>query len=207
MIQSEIRRIVVFTLDVDASAILAEAATNYRWDKNMKRLNVSLGHHAPYVINAVVEIPKGSRRKYRYNSRHKRYRVDYKFSIPAPVEQGWIPDTIEENGSSLEAIIISRNATLPGYVCQIRPIGILKFKNRSHRVIGVLLSEDRYVNIQSIYDMDASLIKEIAAFYEPYFELDGWLDKKDTFELIERAHQRYLKKEKKRKKEPDEEDE
>jgi len=126
----------------------------------MKRLlNVYLGHHAPYVINAVVEIPKGSKRKYRYNSRRKRYRVDYKFSVPAPVEQAWIPETIGENGSNLEAIIISRNATRPGYVCQIRPIGTLKFKNKSNRVIGILLSEDRYVNIQSIYDMDANLIK------------------------------------------------
>lgn len=174
----------------------------------MKRLlNVSIGYHTPHVINSVVEIPKGSRRKYRYNSRRKRYRVDYKFSVPAPIEQGWIPETIGENGSNLEAIIISRNATRPGYVSQIRPIGTLKFKNRSHRIIGILLSEDSYVNIQSIYDMDTNLIKKIITFYEPYFELEGWLDKKDTLELIERSHQRYLKKEKRPRKRLDEEDE
>jgi inorganic pyrophosphatase len=160
----------------------------------MKRLsNVSLGHHAPNVINSIVEIPKGSRRKYRYNSKRKRYRVDYKFSTPSPLEQGSIPETIGENGSSLDTIIISRSPTRPGYVCQIRPIGTLKFKNQSHRVIGISISEDRYINIQSIDDLDNNLIKRIIAFFEPYFELDGWLDKKSTFELIKRSHQLYLK--------------
>jgi len=162
----------------------------------MKRLsNISIGHHTPNVINAVVEIPKGSKRKYRFNSRRRKFRVDYKFSVPSPVEQGWIPETIGENGSNLEAIIISRKPTRPGYVCQIRPIGALKFKSKSHRIIGILLNEDRYVNIQSIYDMEANLIKKMIAFYEPYFELDGWLDKKDTFKLIEDSYKRYNEKE------------
>lgn len=171
----------------------------------MKRLsNVSLGHHAPKVINSIVEIPKGSRRKYRYNSRRKRYRVDYKFSTPSPVEQGWIPETIGENGSNLDSIIISRSPTRPGYVCQIRPIGTLKFKNQSHRIIGVLISDDRYINIQSIDDLGNNLVKRIIAFFEPYFELDGWLDKKETFKLIESSHQLYLKKASRRKSDEEE---
>lgn len=171
----------------------------------MKRLpNIALGHHAPKVINSVVEIPKGSRRKYRYSSRRRKYRVDYKFSTPAPVEQGWIPETIGENGSNLDTIIISRNPTRPGYVCQIRPIGTLKFKNNSHRVIGVLLSDDRYINIQSINDLDNSFVKEIIVFFEPYFEIDGWLDREETLELIGEAHQLYLKRGRPRKKSSEE---
>lgn len=174
----------------------------------MKRLlNISLGHHAPHVINTIIEIPKGSNRKYRLNSRRKKYRVDYKFSMPAPVEQGWIPETLGENGSNLEAIVISRNATQPGYVCQIRTIGALKFKGKSYRIIGIGLSEDRYTDIQSIYDIDANLVKKIIAFYEPFFELDGWLDKNEAFELIDSSYRRYLEKEKRRRKKSDRQEE
>lgn len=158
----------------------------------MNLRDISLGRHAPSIINVVIEAPKGSRKKYRYHAKSRKFRLAYEFSIPVPTEYGWIPQTVAEDGHFLNAMVIATNASHPGYVCEARPIGVLKRKDRDHHVICVMLGDERYTSVKDISDLDVNLLKKIVQFFEPYFELSGWLNHTETVEIIKRAHEVYI---------------
>jgi inorganic pyrophosphatase len=162
----------------------------------MNLQDISLGRHAPSIINVVIEAPKGSKKKYRYHAKSGRFRLAYEFSMPVPTEYGWIPETTAEDGHFLNAMVIARNSSHPGYVCEARPIGILKRKDRDHHVICVLLGDERYASVKDISDLDVKLLKKIVQFFEPYFELSGWLNHTETVEVITGAHEKYIAKRK-----------
>jgi inorganic pyrophosphatase len=158
----------------------------------MNLRDISLGRHAPSIINVVIEAPKGSRKKYRYHAKSRKFRLAYEFSMPVPTEYGWIPETVAEDGHFLNAMVIASNASHPGYVCEARPIGILKRKDRDHHVICVMLGDERYTSVNDISDLDVKLLKKIVQFFEPYFELSGWLNRPETVEVIKAAHEAYI---------------
>jgi len=161
--------------------------------KNQMNLqDTPLGRHAPSIVNVVIEVPKGSKKKYHYHTRSRKFKLAYKFSIPVPTEYGWIPETIAEDGHFLNAMVIARHSTHPGYICEARPIGILKRKDNDHHVICVLLGDERYTSVQDIFDLDVKLLKKIVHFFEPYFELSGWLGRAETIQIIKTAHERYM---------------
>ena len=158
----------------------------------MNLRDISLGRHAPSIINVVIEAPKGSRKKYRYHAKSRKFRLAYEFSMPVPTEYGWIPETVAEDGHFLNAMVIATNASHPGYVCEARPIGVLKRKDRDHHVICVMLGDERYTSVKDISDLDVNLLKKIVQFFEPYFELSGWLNHAETVEVIKKAHDAYI---------------
>ena len=158
----------------------------------MNLRDISLGRHAPSIINVVIEAPKGSRKKYRYHAKSRKFRLAYEFSMPVPTEYGWIPETVAEDGHFLNAMVIARNASHPGYVCEARPIGVLKRKDRDHHVICVMLGDERYTSVKDISDLDVKLLKKIVQFFEPYFELSGWLNHAETIKVIKDAHEAYI---------------
>ena len=112
--------------------------------------------------------------------------------MPVPTEYGWIPETVAEDGHFLNAMVIATNASHPGYVCEARPIGVLKRKDRDHHVICVMLGDERYTSVKDIADLDVNLLKKIVQFFEPYFELSGWLNHAETIEVIKEAHETYI---------------
>ncbi len=158
----------------------------------MNLLEATLGRHAPSVINVVVEIPKGSKKRYQYNPKRRRFEVDFKFSLPMPTEYGWIPETIGSDGEHLDAMVLARYPTRPGYICQARPIGTLKRKDLDHKVVCVMLGDEKYKDVQDVSDLDAVVLRKMVKFFEPYFELNGWLEQAETLELIKEAHAKYL---------------
>jgi len=158
----------------------------------MNLFDAMLGRHAPSVINVIVEIPKGSKKRYQYNPRRKRFEVEFKFSIPMPTEYGWIPETVGEDDEYLDAMVLARHPTRPGYVCQARPIGTLKRKDLDHKIICVMLGDEKYRDVQDISDLDSIILKKIINFFEPYYEIDGWLGQAETLEFIKESHKRHL---------------
>jgi inorganic pyrophosphatase len=158
----------------------------------MNLQDIPLGRHAPSIINVVVEAPKGSRKKYRYHAKSRRFRLAYEFSIPVPTEYGWIPETIAEDGHFLNAMVIARHSSHPGYICEARPIGLLKRKDKDHHVICVLLGDERYTGVKDIFDLDVKSLKKIVQFFEPYFELSGWLNHTEAIDVVKTAHEKYI---------------
>ncbi|MDE0184276.1 MAG: inorganic diphosphatase [Candidatus Poribacteria bacterium] len=157
----------------------------------MNLQEISLGRHAPSIVNVVIEASKNSQEKYHFHAKSGRFKLAYKFSVPVPTEYGWIPETIAEDGHFLNAMVIGREPTHPGYICEARPIGMLKRKDNDHHIICVLLGDEEYASIQDIADLNINWIRKIVAFFEPYFELSGWLTRIEAIEAIKSAHGKY----------------
>ena len=55
-----------------------------------------------------------------------------------------------------------------------------------------MLGDERYASVKDISDLDVKLLKKIVQFFEPYFELSGWLNHAETIEVIKEAHEAYI---------------
>src|SRR5512147_2416931 len=92
---------------------------------------VGPGKKAPEIVNAVVEIPFGSRIKYEIDHVTNLVKVDRVLYSPIhyPAEYGYIPHTLADDGDPLDILVLIQGATYPGVVVEARPIGALKMRD------------------------------------------------------------------------------
>jgi inorganic pyrophosphatase len=75
-------------------------------------------------VEAIVEVPEGSRNKYEMDHRAGRIRLDRMLftSTHYPHDYGFIPGTLAEDGDPLDVMVILDERTFPGCVVQARPV-------------------------------------------------------------------------------------
>ena len=154
----------------------------------MNIFQTPIGRYAPGIMNVVVEIPKGSRKRYRYHRKRRAFVVDYRLMVSTPGEYGWVPETWAKGGKRVNAVVLARKPTWGGNVCEARPIGALRRRDGDHQIISVLLGEPRYEDIRNIHDLDETALRRIAQFYEPFFPLEGWLARDAALEFLKETH-------------------
>ena len=154
----------------------------------MNILQTPIGRYAPGIMNVVIEIPKGSRKRYRYHRKRRAFVVDYRLMVSTPGEYGWIPETWAKGGKRVNAVVLAGKPTWGGNVCEARPIGALRRRDGDHQIISVLLGEPRYEDIRDIHDLDETVVRRIVQFYEPFFPLVGWSGRDAALELLKEAH-------------------
>lgn len=109
------------------------------------------------VINTVVEIPKWSTLKIEWNRKLAVFQLDrVEPSIFAkPVNYGFIPQTLDEDGDELDTLVITNDPIPTGVYLQARVVGVLNFEDdgeMDHKVICVP-EDDRNTGDQ-IKDLD-----------------------------------------------------
>ena len=77
-------------------------------------------------IEIIVEIPQGSRNKYEMDHASGRIRLDRMLftSTRYPLDYGFIPDTLAEDGDPLDAMVLLAEPTFPGCSITARPVGV-----------------------------------------------------------------------------------
>ena len=116
---------------------------------------------SPGLINLLVEIPAGSRNKYEYCAKSGVMVLDRVLhaSVRYPFDYGFIPNTLAEDGSPLDAMVIMAEPTFAGCLIRARPIG--------------LLDMDDHGAYDSIRQIGASRLEDVAEFFRTYRNLDG----------------------------------
>lgn len=163
------------------------------------------GNYEKGEINTVVEIPKWSTLKIEWNRELACFELDrVEPSIFAkPVNYGFIPRTLDEDGDELDTLIITNEPVPTGVYVKARVIGILNFEDdgeADHKVVCVP-ADDRNIGdtINSLDDLHPSWKQKIEHHFNHYKDLKkpgstkvlGWSDveeaKKIIAESIERA--------------------
>ena len=87
---------------------------------------------SPGLVNLIVEIPAGSRNKYEYSAEAGVMVLDRVMhsSVRYPFDYGFIPNTLAEDGSPLDAMVIMAEPTFAGCLIKARPIGVLDLHDR-----------------------------------------------------------------------------
>ncbi len=159
-------------------------------------------YHA-FTIDVRVEIPKGSRNKYEYDSVKKAIKLDRMLfsAVHYPSDYGYIQDTLGEDGDPLDALVLVTEPTFPGCLIESKPIGLFKMwdeKGPDEKIVCVPVGDPYWNRIETLDDLPPHLLKEIEHFFSVYKDLeekktgiDGWGSREQAIQIIEQAKQRY----------------
>jgi inorganic pyrophosphatase len=155
-------------------------------------------------IEMIVEIPKGSRNKYEMDHTLGRLRLSRMLftSTRYPVDYGFIPDTLAEDGDPLDIMVILDEATFPGCSIVVRPVGLFWMSDENGpdaKILSVPASDVRFADIQELRHVPEHLLAEIRHFFDVYKELEpgkgtdirGWQDRPSAEREITDAGKRW----------------
>lgn len=128
-------------------------------------------------VQVFVEIPGGSRNKYEVDARTGHVVLDRMLftSMRYPAEYGFIEHTLAQDGDPLDALVLVSEPTFPGCRINARIVGVFHMtdeKGPDEKLICVPLRDPTYSDIRDLADLRASLLDEIAHFFEVYKDLE-----------------------------------
>jgi inorganic pyrophosphatase len=157
------------------------------------------------TVEARIEIPRGSRSKYEFNTKtgQLRLRQVLSSSVHYPVDYGFILDTIGRDGDELDVLLMTEEPAIPTSIQTVRPIGVLDMADRKgddHKVLAVPADDSRFNEVKRLGDLAEHWRVEIKTFFDTYRLLDGknpeirgWRDLPAAWRVIEQAQRRYQK--------------
>ena len=168
---------------------------------------IPIGKNPPDDINVIIEVPVGGEPiKYELDKASGTLWVDRFLYTPMryPVNYGFVPHTLSEDGDPIDVMIASTRPIVPGAVMKARPIGVLKMEDdggMDEKILAVPVTKltRRYEKVTSYEEIPSITLEQITHFFEHYKDLEpgkwvkihGWggVDeaKRLIVEAIERA--------------------
>lgn len=142
------------------------------WNKVLDAGKVDEG-----IVNVVVEIPTGSNNKIEWDRKLAVFKLDRvePAVFAKPVNYGFIPQTLDEDGDELDALVITDQPLTTGIYLEAKVIGVMKFVDDGEvdDKIIVVPADDRQTgnHIKSIDDIPAQLLKQIEFHFSHYKDL------------------------------------
>ena len=146
------------------------------------------------VVNALIEIPLGSKNKYELDAETGRIRLDRVLyaSMMYPAEYGILENTLAPDGDALDILVICSDATFPGCIVPARVLGYLDMVDNGkldYKLIAVVDCDPRYNHYRQIEDINPFVLEEIANFFANYKVLQGIRVEVGTFHNAQEALQ------------------
>lgn len=129
------------------------------------------------IINVVVEIPQGSNHKIEWNRKLGAMQLDRVEPevFAKPTNYGFIPQTLDEDGDELDALIITDRPLTTGVFMEAKVIGVMEFvdDNEVDDKVIVVPADDRHTGnvINSLEDLPQQLLKQIEHHFNHYKDL------------------------------------
>ena len=125
------------------------------------------------VVNALIEIPLGSKNKYELDETTGRITLDRVLyaSMIYPAEYGIIEETLAPDGDPLDILVVCTEPTFPGCMVPARVLGYLEMFDGGkldYKLISVVDCDPRYDDIHELKDLPSFMLKEIANFFANY---------------------------------------
>ena len=139
---------------------------------------VTYGDKAPRFVNAVIEIPQGSRAKYEIDKPSgllKLDRVIYS-SFYYPSNYGFIPQTYGEDKDPLDILVLSSLSIQPLCIVEARVIGVMQMVDggdADDKIISVAANDPSINYINNIEELPKHFFSELRHFFEEYKRLEN----------------------------------
>ena len=156
------------------------------------------------MIEAVIEIPRGSRNKYEVDHATGRVHLDRVLYTPFvyPVDYGYFDKTLGGDGDPLDALVLLEFPVFPGVVVNVRAVGVLPMEDdggMDEKILCVPAKDKRWDHIQDINDVPQQTRNEIEHFFTHYKDLEPgkwvkcgkWANKAEAERLIAEAKANY----------------
>lgn len=134
--------------------------------------------HVDEYVNAVIEIPRGSKVKYEVDKPTGLLRVDRILHSAStyPANYGFLPRTYCDDSDPLDVLVLGGDPLVPMALCKVRPIGVMRMIDcgeQDDKVIGVLVKDPAYAEVVDLSDLPQHILRELRRFFEEYKILEG----------------------------------
>ena len=133
-------------------------------------------------LNVVVDTPKGSRNKYKFDEQHQLWRLSKVLpqGLSFPYDFGFVPSTEGEDGDPVDVLLLMDEPTFPGCVVPARLIGVLEAEQteggetvRNDRLIAVVETPYNPAEYRSLDEVDQQHLDDIEHFFVSYNQREG----------------------------------
>lgn len=150
---------------------------------------VSVGEHAPDVVNGIIEIPMNTRAKYELDKESGLLMMDRVLysSVYYPANYGFIPQTYCDDKDPLDIVVLSQIAVVPMCIVSAKVIGVMHMVDGGElddKIIAVATQDMSVNHINDISELPEHFMKELRNFFEDYKKLEH---KKVTVEEFQNA--------------------
>lgn len=166
----------------------------------------SYGERSPEMVNALIEIPQGSRTKYEIDKETgllKLDRVIYS-SFHYPVNYGFIPQTLGHDGDPLDILVLCSQPIQALCLVQATVIGNMQMIDsgeKDDKIIAVATKDPSVNHITSIAELPRHFISELKNYFEHYkvlenkqVQIEEFQDKETAYGIINEALDFYKQK-------------
>lgn len=164
------------------------------------------GKNAPSTVNALIEIPQGSRTKYEIDKTTgllKLDRVIYS-SFHYPVNYGFIPQTLGEDNDPLDILVLCSQSIQALCLVEATVIGNMQMIDsgeKDDKIIAVASKDPSVNHISTIEEMPQHFINELRNYFEQYkvlenkqVQIEEFQNKEIAYKIIEEAIDLYRQK-------------
>lgn len=161
------------------------------------------GDQAPRIVNAVIEIPQGSRAKYEIDKDSgllKLDRIIYS-SFYYPCNYGFIPQTYGDDKDPLDILVITSLPVQAMCLMQAKVIGVMQMidsGDADDKIIAVAQNDPSVNHYNNIEEIPPHFFEELRHFFEEYKKLENksvqvneFGDKAKALAIIEDSFQQY----------------
>lgn len=139
--------------------------------------DVLIGEDAPNEIQAVIEIPKGSKVKYELDKDTGLIRVDRVLysSVIYPANYGFIPQTLGDDHDPLDLLVLMQEQVVPLSILRVKPIGMMTMIDQGdadEKIICVHMDDPEYRDFNHISELAHHRLDELRRFFEDYKKLE-----------------------------------
>src|ERR1700712_357874 len=157
------------------------------------------GDKCPAIVNALIEIPEGSKCKYEIDKKTgllKLDRVIYS-SFHYPVNYGFIPQTLGEDGDPLDILVMCSESIQALCLVEALVIGNMQMIDtgeKDDKIIAVASKDPSVNHIKDISEIPPHFFAVLKNYFEQYkvlenkvVEIDDFQDKEAAYKIIEKA--------------------
>jgi inorganic pyrophosphatase len=133
-------------------------------------------------LNVVVDTPKGSRNKYKFDEQLNQWRLSKVLpeGLSFPYDFGFLPSARGEDGDPLDVLLLMDEASFPGCVVPARLIGVLEAEQtegvktvRNDRLLAVVETRYNPAEFRSLEEVSRQRLDEIEHFFVSYNPMEG----------------------------------
>ncbi len=139
--------------------------------------DIDKGRITPENFVAIVEIPKGSKKKYELDKTTGLIRLDRILFTAThyPSNYGFIPRTYADDKDPLDVLVLCSEILDPLTMVECYPIGVVKMVDNNEvdeKIIACPFRDPVYSGYRDISTLPQHIVQEISHFFEVYKELE-----------------------------------
>jgi inorganic pyrophosphatase len=138
---------------------------------------VPVGNQAPRIVNAIIEIPQGSRAKYEIDKESGLLRLDRIIysSFYYPCNYGFIPQTYGGDKDPLDILVITTQPVQALCLMDAKVVGVMQMVDSGDaddKIISVAAHDPGVNHYNNIEELPKHFFDELRHFFEEYKKLE-----------------------------------